>query len=77
MSVKWANLWMGGGRDLHHEELKRRPSSAHVPGWKDGLKGARTRSANTMRYADTLRVVLYTNIHYITMRSNWTNLIMP
>ena len=77
MSVKWANLWMGGGRDLHHEEVKRRPSSAHVPGWKDGLKGARTRSANTMRYADILRVVLYTNIHYILRRSNWTNLMMP
>jgi len=50
VSVKWANLWMGGGRDLHLEEMRSRPSSAHVPGWKDGLKGtARTRSAHTMR----------------------------
>ncbi|KAF6017995.1 hypothetical protein EB796_023676 [Bugula neritina] len=54
VSVKWANLWMGGGRDLHLEEMRSRPSSAHVPGWKDGLKGtARTRSAHTMRFAKT------------------------
>lgn len=50
VSVKWANLWLGGGRDLHYEELKNRPTSAHVPGWKDGLKGSsRIRSANSTR----------------------------
>ncbi|XP_067948131.1 uncharacterized protein [Watersipora subatra] len=54
VSVKWANLWMGGGRDLHSEEMKKRPNSAHVPGWKEGLKGApRTLSAHTTRYLST------------------------
>ena len=36
--MKWANLWLGGGKNLHHEEVKKRPSSAHVPGWKEEWK---------------------------------------
>lgn len=35
VSVKWANMWLGGGRDLHREELRKRPKSAHLPGYKE------------------------------------------
>ena len=32
-----ANLWLAGGRNLFFEEMRRRPRSGHVAGWKEGL----------------------------------------
>jgi hypothetical protein len=36
INLKYGNKWLGGGRDLHTEDVMRRPKSVHVPGWKEG-----------------------------------------
>ncbi|XP_053394060.1 uncharacterized protein LOC123525858 isoform X3 [Mercenaria mercenaria] len=50
-SVKKANDWLGGGRDLYWESIQKRPRSGHVPGWKEGLPDSmkRPRSAVAAR----------------------------
>lgn len=66
--MKWANIWLAGGRDLHIEELKRRPKSAHVPGWKDTREGnsAQPRPHSSKHHA---RLVFYLLVVFVCVIS--------
>lgn len=60
LSVKKANDWLGGGRDLYWESIQKRPMSGHIPGWKEGLPDSmkRPRSAVAARTLNRLILTL-------------------
>ncbi|XP_059140385.1 uncharacterized protein LOC131928387 [Physella acuta] len=43
VKIAHAGQWLGGGRDLFWEEVRKRPKSGHVPGWKEGLPKSMTK----------------------------------
>ncbi len=46
LRVQMGNQWLGGGRNLHREAMKKRPHTAQTPGWRQGLN-SRPTTANS------------------------------
>lgn len=50
LNLSDGNRWLAGGRDLYWESVKKRPSSGHVPGWKEGLPDSMKRPKSAVAF---------------------------